>query len=221
MSPALRFTGVEARVHGERLGGPWSFSVDEGAFLALQAAPSVADTVMGLCVGATLPVAGEAVVLGERPGALPRFRRHALLRRMGVAFQREGLVSNLTLEDNLVVPLVYASGYTRAEARVVAAEGMRELGLTPHATRRPASLTREARILGALARAALRRPELLVLEHLTTGLPEALASRALAWCRARATTMLVLVPGPSTVLDGLADGWLPPLTGPSEGGLEA
>ena len=218
MSAALRFRDVRAPVHGDVVGGPWSFTVERGAFIAVQAAPSVADTVMGLCTGALEPTTGEAEVLGERPGSLPRLRRQALLRRMGVAFQREGLVSNLSLEDNLVVPLVFGSGYTTPEARAAAAEAMRDLGLEAYRAWRPASLTREARILGALARAALRRPELLALEHLTAGLPDGLAAKALAWCRSRSETILVLVPGPSPVLDRLSDGWLPPLKGPREEG---
>ena len=200
------------------MGGPWSFAVERGAFLAVQAAPSVADTVMALCTGSAGPDEGNVEVLGERPASLPRFRRHALLRRMGVAFQREGLVSNLPLEENLVVPLVFADGHTPAQARAAADEAIRELGLDAHRGRRPSALTREARILAALARAALRRPELLVLEHLTAGLPDTLAAKALAWCRSRSETMLVLVPGPSTVLDRLADTWLPPLKGPREQG---
>lgn len=215
---ALRFSAVTAPVHGDLAGGPWSFAVERAAFVAVQAAPSVADTVMTLCTGATAPDAGDVLVLGERPASLPRFRRHALLRRMGVAFQREGLVSNLTLEENLVVPLVFADGHSVARAREMAHRAIRELGLEAHEARRPAALTREARILTALARAALRRPRLLVLEHLTAGLPDALASKALAWCRDRAETILVVVPGPSAVLDRLADGWLPPLKGPRDPG---
>jgi len=218
---ALRFSAVRAPVHGDVMSGPWSFTVPRGAFLAVQAAPSVADTVARLCTGAAAPDAGEVEVLGERPYALPRSRRHALLRRTGVAFQREGLVSNLPLEENLVVPLVFANGHTPAAARAAADEAIRELGLDAHRGRRPSALTREARILAALARAALRRPELLVLEHLTAGLPDALAAKALAWCRSRSGTMLVLVPGPSPVLDRLSDGWLPPLKGAREEGTEA
>lgn len=221
MSAALRFTGARAPVRGDVVGGPWSFAVERGAFVAVQAAPSVADTVMALCTGAQGPDQGDVEVLGERPASLPRFRRQALLRRMGVAFQREGLVSNLSLEENLTVPLVFANGYTPARARAAADEAIRDLGLEAHRGRRPSALTREGRILGALARAALRRPELLVLEHLTAGLPDALAADALAWCRSRSETMLVLVPGPSAVLDRLADAWLPPLRGPrDEGTLE-
>lgn len=221
MSEALRFRDVRAPVHGDVVGGPWSFAIQAGAFVAVQAAPSVADTVMGVCTGTVDPTTGEAEVLGDRPGSLPRLRRHALLRRMGVAFQREGLVSNLSLEDNLVVPLVFGSGHRAPQARALAAEAMRDLGIEAYRTWRPASLTREARILGALARAALRRPELLVLEHLTAGLPDGLAEKVLAWCRSRSETILVLVPGPSPVLDRLSDGWLPPLKGPREEGTPA
>lgn len=216
MSEAVAFRAVRAPVHGDVMGGPWSFGVPRGAFLAVEAAPSVADTVARLCAGLEAPADGAVEVLGASPAALPRFERHALLRRMGIAFQREGLVSNLTLEDNLVVPLVFGSGYTPDRARAAAAEAMADLGLEGLRRRRPGALTREARVLAALARAALRRPELLVLEHLVAVLPDALAQRALLWCRERAQTMLVLVPGPNAALDRLADGWLPPLAGRGE-----
>jgi ABC-type lipoprotein export system ATPase subunit len=216
MSEALAFHAVRAPIHGDLLGGPWSFSVARGSFMAVEAAPSVADTVTHLCAGIESPTEGRVEVLGQAPASLPRFQRYALLRRMGVAFQREGLVSNLTLEANLVVPLVFGSGYEPGTARLAAAEAMAELGLEAHRHRRPGALTREARVLSAMARAALRRPELLVLEHLTAALPDALATRALAWCRARSETMLVLVPGPNPALDRVTDGWLPPLAGRGE-----
>lgn len=221
MSEALAFRAVRAPVHGSAMGGPWSFAVPRGAFLAMQAAPSVADTVARLCVGIEAPAEGRVELLGEAPAHLSRFRRHALLRRMGIAFQREGLVSNLSLEANLVVPLVFGSGCTPAQARAAAAEAMADLGLSEHAHRRPGALTREARVLAAVARAALRGPELLVLEQLTAALPDTLAARVLDWCRARSQTMLVLVPGPSPALDRLTDGWLPPLAGRGEEGISS
>lgn len=221
MTAALAFREVRAPVHGDLLGGPWSFAVERGAFLAVQAAPSVADTVMTLCVGEGAPTTGSVEVLGARPSSLPRFPRHALLRRMGVAFQREGLVSNLPLQENLVVPLVFGSGFSRTRARAAACEAMEALGLAPFAHQRPAAMTREARILAAVARAALRSPELLLLEHLTAGLPDQLAERALRWCRERCGTIVVLVPGRSGVLDRVVDGWIPPLKGPREEGMTA
>jgi ABC-type transporter Mla maintaining outer membrane lipid asymmetry ATPase subunit MlaF len=218
---ALRFRDVRAPVHGDVMGGPWSIEVEQGSFVAVVAAPSVAETVMDLCVGEAEPTSGTVSVLGEQPAALSRSGRYALLRRMGVAFQREGLVSNLTLEANLVVPLVFASGLPPTEARARSRSAMADLGLAAHAGRRPAELTREARIVAALARAALRRPELLILEQLTAGLPDALAERSLRWCRERCTTMLVLVPGPIGHLDRLIDGWIPPLHRTTEDGASA
>ena len=217
----LRFSAVHAAVHGGVVGGPWSLEVERGAFLAVETAPSVADAVMQLCVGAAAPLAGQVHLLGEEPAALSRSGRQALLRRMGVALQREGLVSNLGLEDNLVVPLVFGGAHSVAQARAEADEAIRELGLEPYRGRRPSALTREARILGALARAALRRPELLLVEHLTAELPDALAMRALAWCRSRSETMLVLVPGPNAALERLSDGWLAPLGGSPEKGMQS
>lgn len=211
MSAVLRFERVRAPVDGDLVGGPWSFSVERGSFMAMEAPPSVADTVMRLCVGSERPSGGRVELLGQSPADLPRALRRALLGRMGVAFQREGLVSNLPLEENLVVPLVFGSGYAPARARAAAAEAMADLGLERFRARRPADLTREARILAALARAALRGPELLLVEYLTAALPDGLAGRALDWCRRRSETMLVLVPGPNRPVELLADGWLPPL----------
>ena len=50
---------------------------------------------------------------------------------------------------------------------------------------------------------------------------EQVDARALAWCRRRSETILVLVPGPSAALDRLADAWLPPLNGPRDPGTQA
>ena len=212
MTELLSFSDVVVPLRGQIRGGPWTFSLPTGTGAALRASPSVADAVARLCAGALAPEKGTVLVLGQCPYHLPRNDRNRLLRRVGISFQREGLVSNLSLEDNLTVPMLFGGHCSPTEARTRASQAMVELGLDAYRALRPGALARETRILAVLARAALRGPELMILEHLSSGLGDRLARRALSWCRDRCRSMLVLVPGPSAVLDDLAFEWLSPIS---------
>lgn len=219
MTALLSFQGVKTPLRGDVVGGPWTLSLPPGTAAAVRAAPSVSAAIASLCIGAEAPMEGEVLILGSSPASLPRLERNRLLRRIGIAFQREGLVSNLSLEENLTVPMVFGGHFPPREARARASEAIDELGIGAFRGIRPGTLPREVRIYAAIARAALRDPELLILEHLSSGLPDHLLKRVLSWCLERCKSMLVLVPGPREVLNDLAFDWFPPLS--NKGGEES
>ncbi|MEQ9401486.1 MAG: hypothetical protein RJQ04_20130 [Longimicrobiales bacterium] len=218
MIDVVRFDDVVVSVPGSGSAGPWSFDVPFGTVAALQTAPSEAELVARLCVGAVEPARGTVEVLGMVPGDLDRFGLLALRRRTGVAFQRTGLVSNLSLRDNLILPLVFGGRLDAAAAAAWVDRALDSLGLAADADRRPSALTREVRITAAVARAALHGPELLVVEHLTAGLSPGARTALVGWCRERCGSMLLLVPGPDAVLLAHVDRWLDPVAAPPGGG---
>ena len=208
MTPSLRFQDVRAAAHGVGSVGPWSFQVDAGEAVALAMDPSLADTLTRLALGLVRPSAGTVTLLELEPWDLPRFDLMDLRRRVGVAFRREGLVSNLSLLQNLVLYLTFAGGMRPKEAESEALGILEELRLAHLAAARPANLTPEARVL--------QKPELLLLDSLISGLPEAQIVELLRWCRARCGSILVMVPGTNQAVSSMVDRWLHGLAGGEE-----
>ncbi len=68
-------------------------------------------------MGLREPVAGTVEVLGVQPGRLNRWQAQRFRRRLGVGFSEPaGLVSNLTLRMNLIVPLLYSGSAEMSSA---------------------------------------------------------------------------------------------------------
>ena len=192
MSAAIRFQGVLPPPPGEGWPGPVSFEIPQGAFALFATTPAISLNLIRLLVGLREPVEGVVEVLDRRPGHLSRWDTQTFRRRLGVGFDEPaGLVSNLTLRMNLVVPMLYSGLAGMAEAHRRAAEVIDACGLQRWADRRPADAPPEIRREAVVARAAVRDPELLVLEEPVAGLRAARAGRLLALCRERARTVIV------------------------------
>ena len=192
MSIAVRFTDVLPPPPGEGWPGPLSLEIPTGAFALFVAAPGVGMHIIRMMVGLREPREGRVEVLGTRPGRLNRWDTQQFRRRLGVGFDEpSGLVSNLTLRMNMVVPMLY-SGLMGSEAAHQAATAMIEqFGLGRWENSRPADMPPEIRREAVVARAAVRKPELLVLEEPTSGLRDQRASWLLSTCREHAGTLVM------------------------------
>lgn len=208
MTPPLRFEGAEHGPQGAFSPARWSFRVSEGSLTAAAVSASTADTVARLCVGSLSPTRGRVVVLDVEPARLGRTGLLRFRRRLGVCFRREGLVSTISLRENIVLPMVWAREISRREARERTSAAIRDLDLHRWADRRPQDVPREVRIVTALARAACPRPELLILEAPVADLPSRHAEETLGWCRERSPTIFVLAPDRTGPVSKLADQWV-------------
>lgn len=188
----VRFSEVQPPPPRAGWPGPISFEVEEGSFTLFATTPGIALALVRLIVGLRRPAEGTVEVLGRHPGSLNRWDTQQFRRRLGVGFDEpSGLVSNLTLRMNLVVPMLY-SGLADADvARQRAADIIDRCSLDRWADLRPADVPPEVRQEAVLMRAAVRDPELLVLEEPTSGLPEQRASWLLSMCRDRAGTTII------------------------------
>ena len=192
MSVAVRFAGVVPPPPREGWPGPISLEIEEGTCTLFATTPAIALNLIRLIVGLREPVEGVVEVLGQRPGVLNRWDTQEFRKRLGVGFDEpSGLVSNLTVRMNLIVPMLYSGLADMNEAHRRAKEILAECGLERWADRRPADLPPEIRREAVMARAAVRDPELIVLEEPITGLRRARASRLLSLCRERSRTMIV------------------------------
>ncbi len=188
----VRFADVAAREGGFDW-GPVTFEVREGGVVLIKALQATSTRLIRLMVGLREPDTGRVTVLGTEPGRLGRWEAMRFRRRLGVAFHEpSGLVSNLDLEMNLVVPQLYCGLRDPDAAHAAANAVLARLGLGEWRGIRPADLTPEARREAVVARALVRDPELLILEEPTDGLDGDRSERLLGLCREHAGTIILL-----------------------------
>lgn len=186
--------------------GPLSFEVPEGAFCVVRTSIALSTELTRLCVGLREPASGTVTTLGIEPGKLDRWQAQAFRRRLGVGFHEPaGLVSNLTLRMNLIVPLLYSGAAEMDVASVRAEDALSECGLAAWADARPADLPPDVRREAVVARAIVRDPDLLVLEEPVGPLRDERASWLLSRCRERAGTGIMTTTERDSIIYEFAD----------------
>ena len=179
---------VTAAAGGLRVEG-LAFRLEAPGALVLVGPVEAASAVLRVVLGIDRADAGAVRVLGEAPGSLPRDRAAAVLSRVGFLPRSGALLANLTLRENLLLPLQFHRRLGAAEAERVAAAALARFGLDEA----PAHRERDV-----LARATLLEPELLVLDDPLDDLDEDVAREVVAalttWSRERPRGLLVASP---------------------------
>jgi ABC-type transporter Mla maintaining outer membrane lipid asymmetry ATPase subunit MlaF len=142
----------------------------------------------GWALGLEAPRHGRVLVYGTDVRALPEGERLAFRRRVGYLPAGDGLLQNLSLRDNVALPLRFGSGdSTHAiDGRVgVMLAAVRVAGA---ADRRPAQVNEEERRRAAVARAIAFDPPLVLLEQPFDGLTARTAAELLEFVRGGETT---------------------------------
>lgn len=122
-----------------------------------------------LAGGLAAPARGDCFLLGER---MPIFEEARLAHRLKLGFVFDGgqLLSQLTIAENVALPLQYHHDLEFGEAEARVTEALEITGLTPWADRRPEALGRSWRQRAGLARSLMLQPEVLLLDSPLTGL---------------------------------------------------
>ncbi len=130
-------------------------------------------TLLSVAAGLLAPTAGTVEVMGERMDARdPESAARLRARHVGLVFQHLHLLSELTVEENVELPLRLRRT-PRAEARVRARELLSLFGLASCAPRHPTSLSGGEQQRVAIARALAVRPSLLLVDEPTSNLDSA------------------------------------------------
>jgi ABC-type transporter Mla maintaining outer membrane lipid asymmetry ATPase subunit MlaF len=164
-----------------RFEGVFLAGIDDGSFdleVPAHSATSVigkattgVDTLGSLALGLTIPKHGRALVFGSVISEMPRNEALAYRRKVGYLPAGDGLLQNLTLRDNVALPLRYGSEFSERETDSRVALMLSLFGVDDVAELRPAAATEEQQRRTALARALAFDPELVILEQFFDGLP--------------------------------------------------
>ncbi len=141
------------------------------------------DVLGGLALGLDAPPAGRVLTLGTEIAALSRRAQLAFRRRIGYLPAGEGLLQNLTLRDNIRLPLRFGSDFRPRDIEGRVDVILAQLRLKHQADLRPAQANVEDRRRAALGRALAFDPELVILEDPFEGLTERAAGELLEAAR--------------------------------------
>ncbi len=141
------------------------------------------DSLCEFALGLETPVAGQALVFGTAIGALPRREQLAFRRRLGYLPAGDGLLSNLSLRDNIRLPLRFGSNFKPDEIEGRVDVILAILRLQRIAGERPAQANEEQRRRAALGRALAFDPDLVLLEQPFVGLTDRVSAELLEVAR--------------------------------------
>jgi ABC-type lipoprotein export system ATPase subunit len=148
-----------------------SLEVRAGEFVALLGSSgSGKSSVLNLIAGLDRPTSGSVVVQDRDLAklsreALAKYRLHVV----GMVFQSFNLISSMTLEENVELPLRFAE-VDRGKRESLAREALERVGLGARMDHRPSELSGGEQQRAALARALINRPQLLLADEPTGNL---------------------------------------------------
>ena len=146
-------------------------AVRSGEFVALLGSSgSGKSSVLNLIAGLDRPTSGSVMVQGRNLAQLSReelskYRLHTV----GMVFQSFNLISSMTLEENVELPMRFAE-VERGKRQNLAHEALERVGLVARMKHRPSELSGGEQQRAALARALINRPQLLLADEPTGNL---------------------------------------------------
>lgn len=191
MTAAIQFRDVVPGVFDPEWTAPVNIEVPEGSFQVIRTTPLRSAPFFRLCVGLFSARQGAVQVLGVDPAELPRPEAQRFRRTLGVALLPDGMISNLSIRMNIVIPLVYNGAADVAGATKLADAALGECGLRNWANSRPASVPPDVRQQAVIARAIAHRPRLLLLEDPFSSVKSKDAAMLAGVCRTSARTVVI------------------------------
>jgi phospholipid/cholesterol/gamma-HCH transport system ATP-binding protein len=127
-------------------------------------------------LGIVTPDRGSIKVDGEEVTGLSFRQRQPIIRKFGMLFQGGALFDSLPVWENITFALLQNKLVTRTQARELAVEKLKSVGLGPDVAKlSPSELSGGMQKRVALARAIAANPEIIFFDEPTTGLDPIMA----------------------------------------------
>lgn len=154
-----------------------NISIEKGKSLVIIGGSGTGKSVMIKCVlGLLHPDKGSIKVDGVETAGVTGKPRDELMKKFGMLFQGGALFDSLPIWENVGFGLMQGKGVSKDEARTVAIEKLRAVGLAPRvADMLPAELSGGMQKRVGLARAIAANPEIIFFDEPTTGLDPIMA----------------------------------------------
>jgi ABC-type transporter Mla maintaining outer membrane lipid asymmetry ATPase subunit MlaF len=123
-----------------------------------------------LCAGLEAPASGAVRLLGVDTTQASEEQALHLRQRVGFVFVKPALISNLSVYNNVALPLRYHTVLPETEIQGRVMARLTECGVAVFREQMPAGLTMGVARLAALARAMVMEPEILFVDEVLFGL---------------------------------------------------
>ncbi|WSW98511.1 ectoine/hydroxyectoine ABC transporter ATP-binding protein EhuA [Streptomyces sp. NBC_00989] len=191
----IRLDHVTKRFGSNTVLDDLDFSVESGKHVTLIGpSGSGKTTILRLLMTLTKPDEGTITVDGEQLFPAPEKQVREIRKKIGMVFQQFNLFPNMTVLRNVTEAPVTVLGMPKDEAEARALELLDLVGLADKAGARPTQLSGGQQQRVAIARALAMRPQVLLLDEVTSALDPELVAGVLDVLRdiARTTDITML-----------------------------
>ncbi len=177
MTPKLELHNVKKSFGDKHVLNGINLEVPAGKSLVVIGGSGTGKSVMIKCVlGIMKPEEGSIKVDGQETTTLGARDRDQLMQKFGMLFQGGALFDSLKVWQNVAFGLIQGRGMDKKEAREIAIEKIKAVGLKPEvAELYPAELSGGMQKRVSLARAVAVSPEIIFFDEPTTGLDPIMA----------------------------------------------
>ena len=194
-SELIRLEQVTKRFGDNTVLDHLDFSVEPGKHVTLIGpSGSGKTTILRLLMTLTQPDEGTITVDGQRLFPAPEKQVREVRRKIGMVFQQFNLFPNMSVLRNLTEAPVTVLGLSKDEAEARARELLDLVGLADKCDAKPSRLSGGQQQRVAIARALAMRPQVLLLDEVTSALDPELVAGVLDLLRdiARSTDITML-----------------------------
>ena len=167
----IRFDNVVKRFDGREVLAGVSFTVEKGEVLALVGPSGTGKSVtLKHMVRLLTPTSGSVWLDDVEISSATGWELEAIRNRFGYLFQGGALLGWLTVADNVALPLREHGGLTEDEIDARVKEALAAVELSDAADRYPAEISGGMQKRAGLARAIVRRNDIILYDEPTSGL---------------------------------------------------
>jgi polar amino acid transport system ATP-binding protein len=191
----IRFDNVTKRFGSNTVLDRLDFSVNSGKHVTLIGpSGSGKTTILRLLMTLTKPEEGTITVAGEQLFPAPEKQIREVRKKIGMVFQQFNLFPNMSVLRNITEAPVTVLGMSKDEAAERARDLLEMVGLADKCDARPMQLSGGQQQRVAIARALAMRPQVLLLDEVTSALDPELVAGVLDVLRdiARSTDITML-----------------------------